>query len=121
MPKESFLMNRIKSVGFAIRGAILLIRTEASMKIQVCPGPIMTAAGLYFDTSATEWIMQLFAIALVLCTVGMNTAVAKLSDLVQPEFDEKIGLIKDITAGAVMLVSIVASIIGFIIYFPKIF
>jgi diacylglycerol kinase (ATP) len=65
--------------------------------------------------------MQLFAIALVLGTEGMNTAVEKLSDFVQPEFDEKIGLIKDISAGAVMLVSIVASIIGFIIYFPKIF
>jgi diacylglycerol kinase (ATP) len=35
MPKESFLVNRIKSVGFAFKGAFLLIRTEASIKIQV--------------------------------------------------------------------------------------
>ncbi len=121
MPKESFLVNRIKSVGFAIRGAILLIRSEASIKIQVCLGLIMTAAGFYFDISTTEWIMQLFAIALVLGTEGMNTAVEKLCDFVQPEFDEKIGFIKDISAGAVMLVSIVASIIGCMIYIPKIF
>ncbi len=121
MPKESFLVNRIKSIGFAIRGAILLIRTEASIKIQVSLGLIMTAAGFYFEISTTEWIMQLFAIALVLGTEGMNTAIEKLSDFVQPEFDQKIGLIKDISAGAVMLVSIVASIIGCIIYFPKIF
>lgn len=121
MPKESFLVNRIKSVGFAIRGAILLIRTEASIKIQVALGSIMTAAGFYFNISATEWMIQLFAIALVLGIEGMNTAVEKLSDFVQPEFDAKIGFIKDISAGAVMLVSIVASIIGCIIYFPKIF
>ncbi len=121
MPKESFLVNRIKSIGFAIRGAILLIRTEASIKIQVCVGLIVTAAGFYFDISATEWMIQIFAIALVLGTEGMNTAVEKLSDYIQPEFDKKIGLIKDISAGAVMLVSIAASIIGCIIYFPKIF
>lgn len=121
MPKEPFLVNRIKSVGFALRGALLLIRTEASIKIQVFITIVMTAAGFYFNISNTEWILQIFAIALVLGIEGMNTAVEKLSDFVQPEFDAKIGFIKDISAGAVMLVSIAASIIGCIIYLPKIF
>ncbi len=121
MPKESFLVNRIKSVGFAIRGAILLVKSEASIKIQVFITLVMTAAGFYFEISNTEWILQIFAIALVLGIEGMNTAVEKLSDYVQPEFDKKIGVIKDISAGAVMLVSIGSSIIGCIIYFPKIF
>ena len=61
------------------------------------------------------------AIGLVLGIEGLNTAVEKMADFVQPEFDEKIGFIKDISAGAVMLVSIAASIIGLIIYIPKIF
>tara|TARA_R110000868_G_scaffold145181_2_gene365189 strand:+ start:99734 stop:100099 length:366 start_codon:yes stop_codon:yes gene_type:complete len=121
MPKESFLVNRIKSVGFALRGALLLIRTEASIKIQVCIAVIVTVAGFYFEISKTEWILQIFAVALVLGIEGMNTAVEKISDFVQPEFDPKIGFIKDISAGAVMLVSIAATIIGLIIYLPKIF
>jgi diacylglycerol kinase (ATP) len=121
MPKESFLVNRLKSVGFALRGALLLIRTEASIKIQVFITLVMTAAGFYFEISNMEWILQIFAIALVLGIEGMNTAVEKIADYVQPEFDTKIGLIKDISAGAVMFVSIAASIIGCIIYFPKIF
>ncbi len=120
MPKESFLVNRIKSVGFALKGAFLLIRTEASIKIQVFIAIVMTAAGFYFEISNTEWILQIFAIALVLGIEGMNTAVEKISDFVQPEFDVKIGFIKDISAGAVMLVSIAATIIGLIIYLPKI-
>ncbi|WP_339839705.1 diacylglycerol kinase family protein [uncultured Maribacter sp.] len=120
MPKESFLANRIKSVGFALKGAFLLIRTEASIKIQVFIATVMTAAGFYFEISNTEWILQIFAIALVLGIEGMNTAVEKISDFVQPEFDVKIGFIKDISAGAVMLVSIAATIIGLIIYLPKI-
>ena len=121
MPKESFLVNRIKSVGFAFKGALLLIRTEASIKIQVFIAIMMTIAGFYFNISTTEWILQLFAIALVLGIEGMNTAIEKISDYIQPEFDIKIGFIKDISAGAVMLVSIAASIIGMIIYVPKIF
>lgn len=121
MPKESFLKNRIKSVGFALRGALLLIRTEASIKVQVFIAIVMTAAGFFFEISNTEWILQILTIALIMGTEGLNTAVEKISDYIQPEFDEKIGFIKDISAGAVMLVSIAATIIGFIIYLPKIF
>ncbi|WP_299325493.1 diacylglycerol kinase family protein [Maribacter sp. BPC-D8] len=120
MPKESFLVNRIKSVGFALKGAFLLIRTEASIKIQVFIAIVMTAAGFYYDISSTEWILQIFAIAIVLGIEGMNTAVEKIADYIQPEFDVKIGFIKDISAGAVMLVSIASAIVGLIIYLPKI-
>lgn len=121
MPKESFLENRIKSVGFALRGALLLIRTEASIKIQVVLAIVMTAAGFYFEISNTEWILQVLAIALVVGIEGANTAIEKICDFVHPEFDKRIGFIKDVSAGAVMLVSIGAIIVGIIIYLPKIF
>ena len=121
MPKESFLRNRWKSVGFALRGALLLIGTEASIKVQVFIALVMTAAGFFFEISNTEWILQILTIAIIMGSEGLNTAIEKISDYVQPEFDEKIGLIKDVSAGAVMLVSIAATIIGFIIYLPKIF
>ncbi len=79
----------------------------------------MTAAGFYFEISNTEWILQILAIGLVLGIEGLNTAIEKMADFVQPEYDEKIGFIKDISAGAVMLVSVAASVIGLIIYIPK--
>lgn len=121
MAKESFVKNRVKSVGFALRGALLLVRTEASIKVQVFIAIVMTAAGFFFDISNTEWIVQILTIAAIMGVEGLNTAIEKLADFVQPEFDEKIGVIKDVSAGAVMLVSIAATIIGFIIYLPKIF
>jgi len=121
MPKESFLVNRVKSVGFAFKGLFLLVRTEASIKTQVFIALIMTALGFYLEISTTEWILQCLSIALVMGVEGMNTAVEKLSDFVQPKFDEKIGFIKDISAGAVMIVSIAAVVVGFLIYLPKIF
>lgn len=108
-------------MGFALRGALLLIRTEASIKVQVFLALIMTAAGFFFQISAVEWILQILSIALVMGVEGINTAVEKMSDYVQPEFDKRIGLIKDVSAGAVLLVSIGAIIVGLIIYLPKIF
>ena len=121
MPKESFLKNRWKSVGFALRGALLLIRTEASIKAQVFIAVVMTAAGFFFEISNTEWVLQILTIAIIMGAEGLNTAIEKVSDYIQPEFDEKIGFIKDVSAGAVMLVSNAATIIGFIIYLPKVF
>ena len=97
----------------------LLLRTEASIQIQFGIAIIMTIAGFYFEISSTEWILQLFAIGLVMGIEGVNTAIEKISDYIQPKNDPKIGFIKDISAGAVMIVSIVASIIGLIIYVPK--
>ncbi len=121
MPEESFLVNRIKSVGFAFKGLFVLLRTESSIQIQFVIGMLITAAGFYFDITRTEWMVQCFCIGLVMGIEGLNTAIEKLSDFVQPEFDEKIGLIKDISAGAVMVVSIISVIVGCIIYVPKIF
>lgn len=120
MPKESFAKNRLKSVGFAMRGALLLIRTEASIKIQLFIAIVMTAMGFYFEISHTEWMVQTLAIALVMGVEGANTAIEKLCDFVHPEFNSRIGFIKDVSAGAVMLVSIGASILGLIIYLPRI-
>ena len=120
MPKENLIVGRIKGIGYAFRGAWLLVRTESSIQIQVVIAGIMPVAWFYFEISQTEWILQIFAIALVLGVEGLNTAIEKMSDYIQPEFDEKIGFIKDISAGAVMLVSLAASIVGLIIYGPKI-
>lgn len=122
MPKkESFLVNRLKSIGYAFKGALLLLKTEASIKVQLAIGLIVTIAGIYFDISAIEWIVQLLAIGLVMSVEGINTAIEEIANFIHPERHEKIGLIKDIAAGAVFIASVFASIVGLIIYLPKIF
>lgn len=117
--KDSFLVNRIKSVGYAFKGAYLLITTEASLKIQFVIGIIMTVLGFYFGLSATEWCIQIVVIALIMAIEGVNTAIEEIADFIHPEQHPKIGLIKDLAAGAVFIVAVAAIIIGFIIYFPK--
>jgi diacylglycerol kinase (ATP) len=117
--KEPFLINRIKSVGYAFKGMLILIKTEASIKIQVVIAIIITIAGFYFDISKTEWMIQITSIGLVMSIEAINTAIEYIADFVHPEHHKKIGLIKDVAAGAVFIASIIAVIIAGIIYIPK--
>ena len=119
--KEPFIINRLKSVGYAFKGMLLLLKTEASIQIQFCIAIIVTITGFVLNITSTEWIMQCFAIGLVMGVEGVNTAIEAIADFIHPEHHEKIGFIKDIAAGAVFIASIAATIIGLIIYIPKLF
>lgn len=116
-----FITGRIRGGGYAIKGAWLLLKHEPSIQVQFVLALLVTIMGFYFDITATEWMFQLLAIGLVMCTEGLNTAVENIADFVHPDFHTKIGLIKDIAAGSVFIAAIIAVIIGVIIYFPYIF
>lgn len=119
--KESLFVNRIKSVRYAFKGAYFLVKTETSLKIQFIIAIIVIAGGIYYNISLTEWIVQFLAIGMVMSVEAINTAIEQIANFIHPEFHVKIGLIKDISAGAVFIASIFASIVGLIIYLPKIF
>lgn len=120
MPRETLLQNRIKGVKIALKGALLLLRTEASIQIQFGIAILVTGAGFVFHISATEWMLQFLCIGLIMGIESINTAIEKLADFVHPEQHQKIGDIKDVSAGAVMIASLMATAVGLIIYVPKI-
>jgi len=116
---NTFLTGRIKSVGYAVKGAFKLITTEHSVMVQFSLSIIMIIAGFYFNIDRYEWMMQILAFGLVLGIESLNTAVEKIADFVHPEFHDRIGFIKDIAAGAVMFAALAAIAIGLLIYVPK--
>ncbi len=116
---NSFLGKRLKGCGYAFKGAFLLLRHEASIQVQAVIAVLMTFVGFYFEINATEWILQIFAIGLVMSIEGLNTAAEEIADFVHPDFHNKIGFIKDVAAGAVFFAATTAIIIGCIIYIPK--
>jgi diacylglycerol kinase (ATP) len=116
---NSFIKGRLKSIGFAIKGAFKLITTEHSVMVQSSLAVLMVIAGFYFNISREEWMMQILAFGLVLSIESLNTAVEKIADFIHPEFHSKIGFIKDIAAGAVMFAALAAIAVGLLIYVPK--
>ncbi|SDW59026.1 diacylglycerol kinase family protein [Flavobacterium degerlachei] len=117
---NTFVTGRLKSVSYAFKGALKLITTEHSVMVQFSIGILLTIAGFYFGITPTEWLFQTMAIGLVMSIEGLNTAVEKVADFIHPNYDERIGFIKDIAAGAVFFAAITAIIIGLIIYIPRI-
>lgn len=118
---KRFVSGRIKSVGFAVKGAFKLVTTEHSVMVQFSIMIIMIFAGFYFHISREEWMIQVLAFGLVLAVEGLNTAVEKIADFIHPEFHNRIGFIKDIAAGAVLFAAFSAIAVGALIYVPKIF
>ncbi|MBV1922504.1 MAG: diacylglycerol kinase family protein [Flavobacteriaceae bacterium] len=116
---NSFLYKRIKGVGYAFKGAFILLKNEASIQVQAFIAIVVTIAGFYFEISTTEWLIQILTIALVMGLEGANSAIEEIADFIHPEHHTKIGFIKDIAAGAVFFTAIAAVIIACIIYIPK--
>jgi diacylglycerol kinase (ATP) len=116
---NAFVTGRMKSVGFAVKGAIKLLTTEHSIMIQASVGILSVIAGFYFHIDRYEWMMQFIVFGMVLGIEGLNTAVEKVADFIHPEFHEKIGFIKDIAAGAVLFAAAAVVAVLLLIYVPK--
>ena len=120
-PEDSFLKGRIRSLKFAFKGAWLLITTEASIKVQIAIGILISILGFVVQLTAQEWMFQCLAIGMLLVAESLNTAIEKLCDFIHPDYHKRIGFIKDISAGAATFAAIIAIVIGLIIYLPKFF
>lgn len=116
----SFISGRLKGFQYATKGFYLLATTEHSVITQLIISGIATVGGFYFGITKIEWLLQILAIGLVIGIEGLNTAIEKMADFVHPEFHTQIGLIKDISAGAVFWAALCSFGVGLIIYVPYI-
>ena len=117
----TFILGRIKSVRFALKGMFLLLKTEHAIITQFSIGIILILVGFYFDISRIDWIIQFAIIGFVLAIEGLNTAIEKVCDFVHINFDKRIGFIKDISAGAVSFAVFFSVIILVLMYYPYLF
>jgi len=113
-------MKMIKSFRDAFNGIGILIRSERNFQIHVVAFILVIFAGFYFDITSKEFILLLLVSALVFALEGINTAIEKLCNEVTEERKESIRIIKDVSAGAVLIAAIFALIIGVMIFFPYI-
>ncbi len=104
----------------AFNGIKYFFKTERNGKIQAYVAALVILAGLYFRLSSIEWIFILLCIGAVLALEMINSALEHLCNLVHKEYHPVIRTIKDVSAGAVLITSIISVLIGLIIFLPKI-
>ena len=106
----------IRSFGYAFEGIWTGIKKERNMKIHCLAVILVTAAGIFFGITATEW-----CIGMVVSLELVNTAVEAVVDLVTEEKKPLAKIAKDTAAGAVLFTAIMAVFIGCIIFIPYAF
>ena len=114
------MKNRIRSFKYAFRGIRMVASSEMNFKIHLVAAFLVVCAGVYFSITLMEWIMATICIGMVMGFEALNTAVEVLCDKVEPNHDPMIGKAKDVAAAAVLIVSIVALIVGVLIFGPYI-
>lgn len=112
-------MKFFKSFYFAFNGIRAAFLSERNLKIHLGFATFIILVSFIFKISLVEWALIVLCIGLVLTAELFNTAFEKLLDFIHPDTNPKIGLIKDISAGAVLVMAIVALIVGMVIFIPK--
>lgn len=110
---------RIRSFGFALNGLKIMAVKEHNFRINIIAALCAIGAGGILKISAMEWVAILFAIGMVMALETINSAIERICDFVSPAKEDKIGIIKDLAASAVLIGAITAFIIGLIIFVPK--
>ena len=112
---------RLKSVGYALEGIIIFFKTQHNAILHAISAVAVIILGFVLKVNQTEWCFLITAIAMVIITEMLNTAIEFLTDLASPEIHPQAKKIKDLAAGAVLISAIMAAIIGAIVFLPKIF
>lgn len=110
----------LKSFCCAFNGTGILFARERNAQIHLVIFCVVVAAGFFFSLTALEWMIIVIVSGLVFAAEAMNTSIEILADVVSPERHPQIKLVKDIAAGAVLLTTIAAVVVGFIVFLPKI-
>jgi len=106
----------IESFNYAFEGIIHVLRTQRNMRIHFTIAVVVLIAGLAVDVSRLELIALLLAIAFVFITEMLNSALEQAIDVSTTSFDPLAKLAKDIAAGAVLIATINAIAIGYLVF-----
>ena len=93
-----------------------MLKNERNFQIELLAFFINLFLIFYLKLSTIDTIFILLVSSGVLISEIFNTAIEKICDIVQPEFDQRIGFIKDISAGAVVLMTLLSVAVGILVY-----
>jgi diacylglycerol kinase len=109
--------KNIRSYTYAIRGVLLMFQGENNFRIQLIAAVIAIALGIKLNISVMHWLFIISMISLVLMAETFNSALEKLIDHLHPDQHKQIGIVKDMSAGAVLIIALGSAIVGIIIFF----
>ena len=114
------VFKMLRSFRYAGRGIAYAIYRENNFRYHMLATVSALLTGWATGFTTLEWCIVLMLIGMVYMAEIFNTTVEKLMDELHPDFNPGVGLVKDLAAGAVLVTSITAVVVGSIILIGKV-
>ncbi|MDI6785251.1 MAG: diacylglycerol kinase [bacterium] len=109
----------VQSFNYALAGIVYGLRTQKHMRAHFIIAFLIFTVTLFLDLSRIELVILFFSVALVLVSEMINTAIESILDLITEDHYHTMARIgKDVSAGAVLVASLNAIIVGYLILYP---
>jgi diacylglycerol kinase len=112
------IKKHLASYQYAFRGIWNAFRYENNMVIHLAAAVAVLLVNYLLRVTNTEWLITLMLIGLAWMAEIFNTAIEKLADRVSKDHDPLIGQAKDLAAGAVLIICLIAVVCACVIYLP---
>ena len=109
-----------KSLKDAFNGLKLIVKNERNFRIDIIVCIVVVFAGFFFEIAHYDWIALSLLIALVFISEAINSVIEAICDTVSSEYKVNIRYAKEVSAGAVLVSTIVSVIAGLIIFMPHV-
>jgi diacylglycerol kinase (ATP) len=110
----------LQSFNFAFEGIIHVLRTQRNMRIHFAIAVVVLVAAAVVGVGRLELVALLLAISFVLIAEMLNTALEAGIDVATTSFDPLAKLAKDIAAGAVLIATVNAVAVGYLVFVDRV-
>jgi diacylglycerol kinase (ATP) len=119
--ENKYLKSRLRSFRIALEGIKYVLITQQNARIHAVFTIIVILLAFVLRINVNEWVSLLLVIGLVWMAEIFNTAMEVMVDIVSPEHNEGAKVIKDISAGAVLIGAMISVLVGISIFGPKLY
>lgn len=98
-----------------------MLKSERNFQIEVFALLINLFLIVFLKLNTVDAAIILIVSFAVLSLEILNTAIEKVCDIIQPKFDLRIKVIKDISAAAVVLMALASVVVGVLVYWKYLF
>ena len=112
--------NVLDSFNYAFEGIIHVLRTQRNMRIHFAIAFLVLVLALVVDETKFELIALLLSITFVLIAEMLNTGIEAAIDIATTSFDPMAKIAKDIAAGAVLIATANALVVGYLVFAGKV-
>ncbi|HZT83983.1 MAG TPA: diacylglycerol kinase [Gaiellaceae bacterium] len=116
LPAPGRAPSLLDSFNYAFEGVIHVLRTQRNLRIHFIAAAVVFGGAVAVGVSRLQLIALVLAIAFVLVAEMLNTAIEGVIDVSTTSFDPNAKLAKDIAAGAVLIASITAVAVGYLVF-----